>query len=177
VSISSLSPRFVLICPTDSMRTHIVGILHSRNEQADWDRILAPFSIEASLIVGDWDAVEEALRIPNIEGPEVAFGKVIGAMREGTSEQLERAFFEARERLGSPIVAAGRESYRRVYDSVIHLHILHELEMIQTARLLAPGGIATSLSKTLTSRLESTSPSFRDREPILNMRRTAFRLM
>ena len=111
------------------MRTHIVGILHSRNDQADWDRILAPFSIEASLIVGDWEAVEDALRIPDIDGPEVSFGRVISAMRQDDAEQLSRAFSDAREQLGSPIVAAGRESYRRVYDSVVHRSEEHTSEL------------------------------------------------
>ena len=170
-------PLLTLLLFTDSMRTHIVGILHSRNDQADWDRILAPFSIEASLIVGDWEAVEDALRIPDIDGPEVSFGRVISAMRQDDAEQLSRAFSDAREQLGSPIVAAGRESYRRVYDSVVHLHILHELEAIYRERLVHPSEISDKLTKRLASRLESTSPAFRAREPVLNMRRTAFRLV
>jgi serine/threonine-protein kinase ATR len=165
------------------MRTHIVGILHSRSDETDWDRILAPFNIEASLFIGDWDAVEEALRIPDIEGPEAAFGKVISAMKEGSMEQLVKAFFDAREQLGGPIVAAGRESYRRVYDSVVHLHILQELEAIHVARTIysengsrTVNDLSQTVIRTLNTRLETTSPSFRAREPILNMRRTALRL-
>lgn len=158
------------------MRTHIVGILHSRNEDADWDRILAPFNIEASLIVGAWDAVEDVLRIPDIEGPEVSFGRVVEAMRQGDSEQVAKAFFDAREQLGSPIVAAGRESYRRVYDSIVHLHILQELGAIHADHIAKPDEISSVLTSRLNARLDSSSPSFRAREPILNMRRTAFRL-
>ena len=158
------------------MRTHIVGIIHSRNEDADWDRILAPFNIEACLIVGDWNAVEDALRIPDIEGPEASFGRVVGAMRQGDPEQLTKAFFDAREQLGSPIVAAGRESYRRVYDSIVHLHILQELGAIHAAHVYRPEEVSAVLTSRLIARLDSTSPSFRAREPILNMRRTAFRL-
>ena len=155
------------------MRTHIVGILHSGKENADWDRILAPFNIEASLIVSDWDAVEEALKIPAIDGPEVAFGTIITAMRQDTGAQLSKAFYDAREQLGGPVVAAGKESYRRVYDSVINLHILHELE---TMKSRLDGGSRTQLAADLKCRLDSTSPSFRAREPILNMRRTALSL-
>lgn len=158
------------------MRTHIVGILHGRNADADWDRILAPFNIEASLIVGDWVAVEETLRIPDIEGPEVAFGRVISAMRRGDAETIAQVCFEGREQLGSPIVAAGRESYRRVYDSVVHLHILRELTDIHHAQRAQPETISPRLLESLKTRFDSTSPSFRAREPILNMRRTAFRL-
>ncbi|GAA5857265.1 hypothetical protein JCM8547_009406 [Rhodosporidiobolus lusitaniae] len=160
----------------DSMRTHIVGLLHSRGDEVDWERILAPFNIEASLFVGDWDSVEDALEIPDLEGPEAAFGRVLCAMRDGDEATVERAFYEAREQLGGPLVAAGRESYRRVYDSVIHLHVLDELKAIHHTDLASSSQPANALVETLRERLSATSPSFRAREPILNLGRTAFRL-
>ncbi|GAA5902167.1 hypothetical protein JCM6882_006719 [Rhodosporidiobolus microsporus] len=162
----------------DSMRTHIVGLLHSRGEEVDWERILAPFNIEASLFVGDWDSVEDALDIADLEGSEAAFGRVLCAMRDADDSQVERAFYDAREQLGGPIVAAGRESYRRVYDSIVHLHVLHELKAIHLSRSANEMGSQPlrDIVKTLKDRLASTSPSFRAREPVLNLRRTAFRL-
>lgn len=159
------------------MRTHIVGIMHSRGDETDWDRILAPYNIEASLFISDWAAVEDALRIPDIDGPEVAFGRVISAMQVGSPEQLALAFFDAREQLGRPIVAAGRESYRRVYDSIVNLHILYELEVISRKRKECSGDVPADLLRTLRRWIGATSPSFRAREPILNMRRTALRLV
>ncbi|GAA6007639.1 hypothetical protein JCM11491_003906 [Sporobolomyces phaffii] len=158
----------------DSMRTHIMGLLSSRTEEVDWERILAPFNIEASLFVGDWKAVEDTLQVPELEGPEAAFGRVLCAMRAGDQAQVDKAFFEAREQLGGPIVAAGRESYRRVYDSVVHLHVLDELKTIHELRNVPSS--SAKLVKTLQDHLSVTSPSFRAREPILNLRRTAFRL-
>lgn len=157
---------------TDSMRTHIIGLLHSGHSNSDWNRILAPFNIEASLIVSDWTAVETALRITGIGGPEAAFGRVITAMRQGTPQQLNKAFYDARQQLGAPIVAAGKESYRNVYDSVVHLHILHELQAVSSLQDSA----TPEFTKTLLARLESTSPTFRAREPILNMQRTVLSL-
>lgn len=161
---------------TDSMRTHIVGLLHSGHNHSDWDRILAPFNIEASLIVSDWDAVEEGLRIPNLEGPEAAFGRVITAMRQGEKDQLAKAFYDAREQLGSPIVASGKGSYRQVYDSIVNLHILHELEAVRNLTGQRSSATSSMMSKTLLARLESTSPTFKAREPILNMQRTILSL-
>ncbi|GAA5943874.1 protein kinase MEC1 [Sporobolomyces koalae] len=158
----------------DSMRTHITGLLSSRGDEVDWERILAPFNIEASLFVGDWAAVEDTLNVPELDGPEAAFGRVLCAMRAGDEAQVDRAFFEAREQLGGPIVAAGRESYRRVYDSVVHLHVLNELRTIHQSRSVPSA--SNELVKVLQDRLNCTSPSFRAREPILNLRRTAFRL-
>lgn len=160
----------------DSMRTHIVGLLHSGHVHSDWDRILAPFNIEASLIVSDWNAVEDALKIIGLEGPEAAFGRVITAMRQSDVDQLSKAFYDAREQLGSPIVASGKDSYRRVYDSIVHLHMLHELKTVHKHTGQRSPTDSVTLSKTLLARLESTAPTFRAREPILNMRRTVLSL-
>ncbi|GAA5994714.1 protein kinase MEC1 [Rhodotorula paludigena] len=159
----------------DTMRTHIVGLLHSRGDEVDWERVLAPFNIEASLFVGDWDSVEDALDIADLGGPEASFGRVLCAVRTGDRDLVERAFFDAREQLGAPVVAVGRESYRRVYDSIVHLHILDEIKSIHQLSLNG-GERLDDLVKTLRDRLAATSPSFRAREPILNLRRTAFRL-
>lgn len=148
-----------------------MGLLSSKTDQFDWERILAPFNIDASLFVGDWNAVEDTITAMEPEGPEAAFGRVLCSMRAGDQAQVERAFFEAREQLGGPIVAAGRESYRRVYDSVVNLHVLNELKTIHESR-----NAPAKLVQTLRDRLDCTSPSFRAREPILNLRRTAFRL-
>lgn len=157
------------------MRTHIAGLLHSRGDEVDWERILAPFNIEASLFVGDWDAVEDVLEIPGVDGAEAAFGRVLSAIRTGDRDLIERSFYDAREQLGGPLVAAGRESYRRVYDSVVHLHILDELSMINELQVASMKELPACV-KTFKDRLDATSPSFRAREPILNLRRTAIRL-
>ena len=159
----------------DSMRTHIRGILASRADSDEWDRVLAPFNLQASMFAADWDAVDRVLQVPGIDGAEVAFGRVISAMRFGDDALLEQTFYEAREMLGSPLVAAGRESYRRVYDSVVHLHILQELHAVHlTAK--SPSTGYSQLEQTLNVRLHATSPSFRAREPILNMRRNSLKL-
>ncbi len=159
----------------DSMRTHIRGILASPPNQDEWDRILAPFNVQASMFVADWDAIDRVLQIPGVEGAEVAFGRVISAMRHGDEALLEQTFYEARELLGSPIVAAGRESFRRVYDSVVHLHILQELHAVHLTAGTAEKTYA-ELDQTFNVRLNATSPAFRAREPILNMRRTSLKL-
>lgn len=157
------------------MRTHIAGLFASRSDAVDWERVLAPFNIEASVFGGDWSAVEDALDVPDVEGPEVAFGRALCAMRSGDQDLVERVFFEARESLGAPIVAAGRGSYRRVYDSIIHLHILDELKQIQRVQLQGPDEMV-ALGTSLAERLHASAPSFRAREPILNLRRVAFKL-
>lgn len=161
--------------PADTMRTHILGLFASRGDEVDWERVLAPYNIEASLFVGDWEAVENALDVPGVDGPEAAFGRALCAMRSGDQALIESAFYAARESLGGPIVAAGRESYRRVYDSVVHLHILDDLQRIQQIQVSGSSDMP-ALATSLSARLHASAPTFRAREPILNHRRIAFSL-
>jgi hypothetical protein len=157
------------------MRTHILGLFASRGDEVDWERVLAPYNVEASLFVGDWEAVENALDVPGVDGPEAAFGRALCAMRSGDQALIENAFYAARESLGGPIVAAGRESYRRVYDSVVHLHILDDLQRIQQIQVAGSSDMP-ALAASLSARLHASAPTFRAREPILNHRRIAFSL-
>lgn len=159
----------------DSMRTHIAGLFASRSDTVDWERVLAPYNIEASLFVGDWEAVENALDVPGADGPEAAFGRALCAMRTGDHTVIESAFYAARESLGGPIVAAGRESYRRVYESVVHLHILDDLQRIHQIQVSGSSDMP-ALGVSLSERLHASAPTFRAREPILNHRRIAFGL-
>lgn len=104
-------------------------------------------------------------------------------MRTKNNSTVANAFSDARTVLGAPITASGLSGYRRSYDAVLDLHLLHELEMIHSAIsnmvVSTPTNSAAEvvkLSQTLASRLDSTLPTFRTREPILSMRRTAFAL-
>lgn len=154
------------------MRTHILGLLYARPNDGELKRQLAPYEIEASLFVKDWAAVQDVLRLPDIAGAEVDFGRVIMAMRQGDPTQLSTALARARESLGSPIVTAAKESYRRAYDEVVNLHVLDEIDLIyQSAQEVAT--LKSLAESRLASRIAATSPSFRVREPILNMRRIA----
>lgn len=160
----------------DTMRTHVRGAL-SVNPQ--WEDILAPFAIEGACILGDWDAVRDALARPGERSPQHETAKVLLAMtgdpeRVHFNDVLQDAF----RQLGKPIFAAGRNSYQQVYESVLQLHTLYELDMIYrnvTAPL--PRQSASqwqNLQRSLQARLEATLPSFRVREPLLSVRRTAF---
>ncbi|KAK4058120.1 hypothetical protein OIO90_000859 [Microbotryomycetes sp. JL221] len=177
----------------DSMRTHIAGVLQIHGDDPEWRRTLAPFGMEAALFAGDWQAVDSIIKIADADGPEIAFGKVLRAIAsdearrdgkdvaddEGTPT-LAEVFSEAREQFGAAIVAAGRESYRRVYDDVVNLHMLEDLRKLhsQKKHVMSKDDHAQNwLVRYARPRFEATSPSFRVREPILNIQRTAFRLL
>lgn len=166
----------------DTMRTHIRGVL---SVHPDWDELLAPFYVEGSCILSDWAEVGKVLaRGTGDQSPEHATARVMLAMHHNDQATFAQAMRDARRLLGKPIVAAGKDSYVTVYDSVAQLHMLHELSIIHDAcgSTTADGGATVSrtrlsqsrLSETLAARLNATLPSFRTREPLLSLRRSAF---
>lgn len=134
------------------------------------------------MILGDWDNVAAALSVANPKDPATIFASVTQALQVSDPKNTEGIFNYAREQLGSEIVAAGQESYRRVYDAVTNLHILNELELIHQHFYLPENESEAARKKDalqdrLDGRLNALSPAFRIQEQVLSMRRTAFRLV
>lgn len=134
-------------------------------------------------MVGNWDEVRSLVEKSQSNVSQIVLAQVLLALREGNTSAISEALSNARRILGTPIVAAGTRGYRRSYDAVLDLHLVHELDIIHKT----VNGISTSdhdsngynqifdhLSERLSTRLNSTLPTFRTREPILSMRRTAF---
>ncbi|KAK2465988.1 hypothetical protein APHAL10511_001629 [Amanita phalloides] len=168
----------------DSLRTHVRGIL-TRNPE--WESNLIGYELESAWIVGAWDDVKVMAERATIQTEHVAMARALLAMRSGDPNATSEALQIARTILGAPIVAAGVTGYRRAYDAVLNLHQMHELEKIYDVIAAFPTGsqprsqlqrreILGKLSLNLTARLDATLPTFRTREPILSMRRTAFAL-
>jgi serine/threonine-protein kinase ATR len=168
----------------DTLRTHVKGVL-TRNP--DWESALAGFSVESAWMVGSWDDVEKLVEQTKAQSPSVAMARVLLAMRSGQESAIMDTLSVARSVLGLPITASGAKGYRRSYDAVLDLHLTHELEIIHNAMSKFPThsqgtgqrmrrDILNDMSKSLSSRLESSLPTLRTREPILSMRRTAFAL-
>lgn len=139
-------------------------------------------------MVGAWDDVKTLVECVQDDSSSIATARVLLSMRAGESEAISAALSHARSILGASITAAGVKGYRRSYDAVLGLHMLHELDAIyQATRNLQTGsqdGVRqerrrsiADLSKLLATRLEVTLPTFRSREPLLSMRRTAFALV
>lgn len=160
----------------DSLKTHIAGL---QVKHANWQNELSPYELESALISGDTSAISSALEQANPTCPEAAFARVVLASRESPGTSQATAFLEAAESLGSTITTASKDSYHRFYDTIVKLHMLHEIETLFTQS--AVGGAAhRRQSKAdqadFAARLELTSPAFNTREAILNMRRNTYRL-
>jgi serine/threonine-protein kinase ATR len=147
----------------------------------DWENMLVGFQVEGARMAGAWDEVQTCIEKvqESDQTPSIAMAKLLLALRAGDPDAITAALSRSRLVLGTPITAAGAREYRRSYEAVLGLHLTHELEMIYEATSQRPKARASALnniSVSLTSRLESTLPTFRTREPILSMRRTAFAL-
>lgn len=129
----------------------------------------------------DWDNVETAMSSVQVDTWESAMARLLLAMRSKDEPSFACALSSARVQFGSEISAAGERGYRRAYDSVLKLHLVHDIEMIHNAVARKDGvpldeAELNSLLHKLTFRLDSTLPTFRTREPILSMHRTTFSL-
>ncbi|CCL98247.1 uncharacterized protein FIBRA_00241 [Fibroporia radiculosa] len=163
----------------DTLRTHVKGVL-TRNP--GWESQLVGFQVESEWMVGNWEEVRVLVERTDSLASPVLLAQVLLALRAGDALTISQASSVARGLLGAPIIAAGANGYRRSYDAVLDLHVLHELETIHASvqQLSRPDvdhqQVVARLSRCLSSRFESTLPVFRIREPILSMRRIAFGL-
>ena len=138
-------------------------------------------------MVGAWDDVQTLVQQVDTQTSSMVMARLLLAMRSGEVNSISESMSIARSVLGAPITAAGVKGYRRSYESVLNLHLTHELELIHQVTNTLPAGsqairqqerrlAISELSRTLSARLNATLPTFRSREPVLSMRRTAFAL-
>jgi len=161
----------------DTLRTHIRGVLSRR---PDWSTDLAEFQAEAAWITGDWEKVESLGELGRPMGP------VLLGLQQNTA--LAPLLDAARQQIGQHIIS---REYGRIYDVVLKLHQLREIELIHNMALEFNQDQMTSninraaisrkrkadFIKVLDGRFDTTSPTFRVREAILTIRRTALNLV
>lgn len=151
----------------DTLRTHIRGVLAVHPE---WQPQLAPFQVEGACILADWDAVRTLVARTRQDAPQLAIARVLLAMHSRDGAGVVAALHAARRTLGRPLIGLGQPTYSSIYEDVTRLHMLRELEMIWQADALGGG----ALEHSLTARFHAAQPSFRTREPLLSIRRSAF---
>ncbi|PCH40938.1 hypothetical protein WOLCODRAFT_69995 [Wolfiporia cocos MD-104 SS10] len=164
----------------DTLRTHVKGVL-TRNP--GWQTHLVGYQVESEWMIGNWVEVRNLIEDTTSKSAPVLLARVLLACRTGDDSLISDALAVARRSLGAPITATDIRGYRRSYDTVLNLHLIHELEVIHNAIGAHSTGDRPNLQATierltrrLSTRLDSTLPNFRIREPILSMRRTAFGL-
>jgi serine/threonine-protein kinase ATR len=151
----------------DTLRTHIRGIL---SRHPHWAPSLSSFEAEAAWIMGDWSTVRSIAD----QGHPMA-RVMAGLQRRDLGDSIQQARLE----IGRQITST---QYNRVYEPILQLHVLRELEEIESAskqldRSSRTARIHRELHRSLDLRFDYTAPTFRTREAILSARRTAFAVL
>jgi serine/threonine-protein kinase ATR len=172
--------------PADTLRTHIEGII---SRHPEWAPELANYRVEATWIVQDWESLSQILE-SGARGPEISKARVLQAISEKNFLVIPDLLKDARRQIGSTI-SANHRTYVRNYSALLDLHMLHDLDIIQStsADLVRMQNISeankdahrrsqiSELKETLANRLSTISPSFKYQEPVLSMRRAGFNLV
>jgi serine/threonine-protein kinase ATR len=158
----------------DTLRTHVKGVL-TRNPE--WEAALAGFQVESSWMIGDWADVRSIVNQTQAQVPQVTIARLLLCMQQDDQKAIGTALNEARMLLGASISASGLRGHRQSHDALVDLHLVRELEFIHGASHQPRSkDYFGKLSKILEHRLDLTLPTFRNRERILSLRRTAFLL-
>jgi serine/threonine-protein kinase ATR len=157
----------------ETMNSHVSSVLSSHPE---WSQTLHSFGIEAAWRLGRWDSLEDFVSKPHKPTFESKIGEIFSAAKAVGGTFLPLAFRNARESIIPQLAAAGMESYRRAYDSILKLHVLFELEQFLSTDFdsLEDGATMSRLNVLLDSwenRLKLAAPTLRAQEPILITRR------
>ncbi|PLW29691.1 hypothetical protein PCASD_22318 [Puccinia coronata f. sp. avenae] len=175
----------------DSLRAHIVGVLQSH---PDWERELAPFLVESSLVSNNWKGLKRAVQVRLLKSPEVIFGKVVNMLLNSDKKAFNESMKDAQIWLGNQILGASqKDAYKRMYDLAIYLYILHKLPLIEKACSMTsvevldseamsargehgPMPLGWELMHHLDFQLELISPAFCYRKQLLRLRRATFQI-
>jgi serine/threonine-protein kinase ATR len=128
-------------------------------------------------MVGDWADVRQIVNQTEAQVSQVTIARLLLSLQEGDSSAIEGSLQHARTLLGAPISASGVRGHRQSHDALVDLHLVRELEIIHNSASQSKAkDHFLKLSKLLEHRLDLTLPTFRNRERILSLRRTAFQL-
>ncbi|KAJ3053550.1 serine/threonine-protein kinase M1 [Rhizophlyctis rosea] len=156
------------------LETLITRIDGTSARYPEWSPTLNTYGIEASWRLGNWDLLEARLEKPHEPSFEVSLGKVLHAAWKNDKDKFEWSLRLARESLIAPLSAAGMESYHRAYQTMLNLHMLHEVNSFVAENgdnLITAVLSEDSMPSMWDGRLKITVPSFKVREPVLNLRR------
>ena len=129
-------------------------------------------------MVGDWVRVQRVVNDDENNSPSFAIGRLLLAMKDRDNDTFHKSLASGFMAFGGPITSSGRHSYKSSYDSMVKLHVLHELKMFfEKWNTGTPCQVFPEpLTSILRGRLESVLPSFKTREIILSYRRAAYAL-
>ncbi|XP_035661643.1 serine/threonine-protein kinase ATR-like [Branchiostoma floridae] len=157
---------------------HVNGVLADKPE---WTKDLNAFRVEASWQLGNWDGLENYLKVYNGKSESkgssnwsVGLGKILLAAKHRDEEDFWHQLQIVRNDQMGPLSAASMESgsYQRGYDYIVRLHMLCELQHgVKVLLRREDAGEQEDGSLDLEARARITQSSFRTREPLYSLRR------
>lgn len=151
----------------DTMQTHIRGAL---SQHPEWQSMLGAYEVEGACILSNWEEVARLVDLPSANSDKHALARLLLAIRMSNSDAVQTALTEARQQFGEPMVGSGEPKYERVYESIVNLQAIQDLDYIYTQAWPRLDETKTML----VSRVASTLPSFRVREVLLSAHRSGF---
>ncbi|KAF9364890.1 serine/threonine-protein kinase M1 [Mortierella sp. NVP85] len=175
--------RTLLSCVEGDIKTH-----------PEWEQQLTDWRIASARKVQDWESMTIALSRSTHPSFEVGLGQLMLDMRDNRVEDFGKHLQQVRCMLIPPLAATSMESYSRSYESMVQLHLLHELEVafrswntsitagdtLGSQIAIAAQGTDSYVDRVrayqpiLDKRFESMAPSFKVREQVARLRRLAF---
>lgn len=169
------------------MVNHIDGVIPRFPE---WSEKLVSYGVEASWRLGRWETLDNYLSTPHEQTFETSVGHILSSARkelclldssevalDDIQSKFSKSLLKARETLIAPLSAASMESYDRSYDYILKLQMLCEVEQAFDILSKPTENKNENMAKTKklldnwNLRLQITTPTFKSREPILNIRR------
>ncbi|KAJ3132201.1 serine/threonine-protein kinase M1 [Geranomyces variabilis] len=152
----------------ETLLTHVRG---TASLHPQWAPKLNSYAIEAAWRLGSWDTLASFLEKPYGARFETSIGALLHAGRANDTDRYQMELRQARYSLIADVAAASMESYRRGYDCMVKLHMLHEVATVIGAAVPQDEEELNIRFAIWKSRLDATLPSYRIREPILSLRR------
>ncbi|XP_015779599.1 PREDICTED: serine/threonine-protein kinase ATR-like, partial [Acropora digitifera] len=158
---------------------HVNGVVTKRPE---WEKSLNAYRVEASWRLGQWDSLENYLKLERgVGGWDIGLGRILLAAKDKNESEFRRQLRIVRSQQMSFLSAASMESgsYQRGYEHIVRLHMLRELEeaVKRGFRIASDREDARIVADDWESRLHISQTSFRTRQPILNLRRVVLKLL
>jgi FAT domain len=112
------------------------SVLNQTLKMSDEGKAASAFAVEAARKLGRWETLYKVLDIStdvvSFVGPTDGYQHLMGKMMIGLhrqeSEIVERCIKFARENVMQSLAAVASESYTRCYTQIVNLHVLRELE-------------------------------------------------
>ncbi|XP_070572431.1 serine/threonine-protein kinase ATR-like isoform X2 [Ptychodera flava] len=155
-------------------------------ERPEWTSDLSAFRVEAAWKLGQWDSLENYVRLETTTSNwNIGLGKILLAAKKKDEEEFKRQLKIVRSEQMGPLSAASMEngSYQRGYEYIVRLHMLNEIERGVKCMVGLNGDNQDDqtdnrqqMLHNWQARLDITESSSRTQEPILSLRRITLRL-